>query len=401
MKGARRFHGLDNRDLDNRNSDHRDSDHRNLDNKRITDIGFDGEHLNSSLRQSYEYADGVMKRRATSFYQAFQQLDSKKFRDIAAIYAFCRYVDDIADGELADSKEEALAKLNQVEQEIRQLFMGQAHKPDKCKPDTSEVQNIAPRLNQGTESDPEAPKYKWWEAFANAAIRERVPLRALLLQLEGQRSDIAFRDIETVDDLILYCLQVAGSVGIMLSPMIRNQGGAVGGTDGEAKTEEAEQKWPERGRTECGSVKSVTDAHYHLVCESLGIAMQITNILRDIGEDLRTRGRVYVPKSLMKAHGVTRKDLEQLARYEASAQTSAAFTNADESKATDRMSELGHKLVVPENIKALWEEMAQVSERYYAIFFEQIDLFSEESRVSVAAAAALYRAILDAVRDNR
>lgn len=236
------------------------------------------------------------------------------------------------------------------------------------------------------------------EGVRKRAIKERVPLRALLLQLEGQRSDIAFRDVETVDDLILYCLQVAGSVGIMLSPMIRHRND---GGDGEAKTAEAEQKWPEQRRTESESVKSVTDAHYHRVCESLGIAMQITNILRDIGEDLRTRDCVYVPRSLMKAHGVTREDLEQLAQHGEATQASVSLANLDTPKMADCLTEREHKLVVPDNVKALWEDMAQISERHYSVFFENIALFSTESRMSVAAAAALYRAILDAVREQQ
>lgn len=318
----------------------------------LENTGFDS--LSSSLKHSYEHADRVMKSRATSFYQAFQQLDPEDFRDIAAIYAFCRYVDDIADGELAASKEEAFAKLNQVEREVQQLYTGQV-----CKPYASQTQNTAPCVNPDIGSESNAPRYEWWEAFARAVQKRNVPLRALLLQLEGQRSDVVFRDLQTLDDLIVYCLQVAGSVGIMLSPMIRNRDGVDDATKHER-------------------VDSCSDEHYHRVCESLGIAMQITNILRDIGEDLRRRNRVYVPKALMDAHGVTRNDLERLAYPESAL-----------------------PITVPDNIKALWEEMAQIAERYYSIFLQHLELYSKESRRSVLASAILYRAILDAVRDHQ
>src|SRR6476619_2731869 len=78
-----------------------------------------------------------------------------------------------------------------------------------------------------------------------------------------------------MDDLILYCRRVAGVVGFMIAPISGYHGGP---------------------RTLDYALK-------------LGQAMQLTNILRDVGEDL-ARGRVYLPLSEMKRHGVTRTTLE-------------------------------------------------------------------------------------------
>lgn len=54
------------------------------------------------------------------------------------------------------------------------------------------------------------------------------------------------------------------------------------------------------------------DSGYESICEDLGIAMQITNILRDIGEDLRNRNRIYIPRVLMEKYSITRGELENL-----------------------------------------------------------------------------------------
>ena len=64
---------------------------------------------NKDLKKSYDYSIKVMKERAVSFYYAFSHLEKERFLGVASIYAFCRYADDVADGDIkAYTKEEKL-----------------------------------------------------------------------------------------------------------------------------------------------------------------------------------------------------------------------------------------------------------------------------------------------------
>ena len=86
---------------------------------------------------------------------------------------------------------------------------------------------------------------------------------------------------ETWDDLYTYCYRVAGTVGLMVLPIL---GAAPGYTEEEAKKPAL----------------------------ALGVALQITNILRDVGEDA-VRGRIYIPRKDMERFGVTE---EQILSYQ-------------------------------------------------------------------------------------
>lgn len=278
-------------------------------------------------RSSYQVAEAIMRKYASSFYVAFGKIDREKFLDIAAVYAFCRYADDLADNS-SYSKAITLQKFDDLENEVRSLY-------------------------EGASQESNYRKYAWWVAFENAIKVRRIALQPLMDQIDGQRSDIHFRSIENKEDLIQYCKKVAGTVGLMLAPMLRGDG---------------------------------ADERYESVCESLGIAMQITNILRDIGEDLRNRNRIYIPQSAMKKYGVTKNELEDLSGS----------------------VPIWSKWIIPhfykgkvkDNVVALWEEMALLSEHYYNEFYRHLYMFSSEVLFPVTAAAVYYEAILDEVRKN-
>jgi 15-cis-phytoene synthase len=118
------------------------------------------------------------------------------------------------------------------------------------------------------DSDPMARGLSW---AASRFPLSYAPYHELYLGLE---MDLERHQYETLDDLILYCRRVAGVVGWMITP--------IAGFDGGEATLERALK--------------------------LGMAMQVTNILRDVGEDLE-RGRIYLPRELMDRHGVRQRDL--------------------------------------------------------------------------------------------
>lgn len=104
---------------------------------------------------------------------------------------------------------------------------------------------------------------------------------------------------------------------------------------------------------------------------SLGHAMQLTNILRDVGEDWR-RGRLYLPLDRLEAHGVTREGLDGLAR----------------------------RGTVPAGYAELTEELIGVADRHYARAFEAIPCLPTFYRRPVAVAARVYQGIHDEIRRN-
>ncbi|MCS7235083.1 MAG: phytoene/squalene synthase family protein [Armatimonadota bacterium] len=116
------------------------------------------------------------------------------------------------------------------------------------------------------------PRMTWEEALCWTVDRWQVPLRAFEEMREGFRMDLRPVRIRTEAELLTYCYRVAGTVGEMVAPIAG-----------------ADESW-------VGAAAS------------LGQAMQLTNILRDVGEDLR-RDRVYLPQDLLARFGVREADL--------------------------------------------------------------------------------------------
>jgi phytoene/squalene synthetase len=152
--------------------------------------------------------------------------------------------------------------------------------------------------------------------------------------IEGQEFDSHPVRMETLDQLLHYCDLVAGSVGKMLLPLL--------------------------------APKATMDLTPFAI--ALGRAFQLTNILRDIGEDHRI-DRVYLPKSLMNAHRYSLSDLNQ-------------FT-------------------INDSFISLWEDLAGVAERYYQQALPMLIHFPQDSRWPLKGALLVYRAILDVVRKNQ
>ena len=120
------------------------------------------------------------------------------------------------------------------------------------------------------DNDPMSVALSW--AASRFPIK-RAPFLELYL---GLKADLEKHRYETLEELMLYCRRVAGMVGFMISP--------ISGFEGGQETLDRALK--------------------------LGMAMQLTNILRDVGEDLE-RGRIYLPTELLEKHGVSESDLNE------------------------------------------------------------------------------------------
>jgi phytoene synthase len=145
-----------------------------------------------------------------------------------------------------------------------------ARPADEVRADLAFLAELVRGLHAGAEPPPER-----WLALADTLQRYQVPLEPLVALLDGVAMDLERVGYPDYPTLHRYCRLVAGGVGLMLGPVL----GATGS-----------------GFREAGI--------------GLGVAMQLTNVLRDVGEDLDS-GRVYLPADELARHGLDRAALER------------------------------------------------------------------------------------------
>ncbi len=169
-------------------------------------------------------------------------------------------------------------------------------------------------------------------AWVDALRRYRIPRRYAVQLIEGVSRDLTASSYETFDDLSTYCYRVASTVGLMSMHI-------VGFHSGEA-------------------------VPYAI---KLGVALQMTNILRDVGEDLQN-GRVYLPAAELRAYGIRTADFGS-------------------GKVTDA-----------------WRDFMRFqiarARTLYAEAWPGIGLLDRDGRLAIAAASELYRGILDVIERN-
>ena len=234
----------------------------------------------------------VLARHGKSFYWASKFLGVELADRAARLYQFCRYVDDLADGDLPDRQESL--------EDIRARLAGK-------------------ELAAGLEI----------EAFIVLANSNNIPLSAASELLDGMLSDQNPTAVADEAELLRYCHAVAGTVGLMMCRVLN-----------------------------CVEPRADSFAI------DLGVAMQLTNISRDILEDAKM-GRRYLPASW------------------------ANFTPAQIAKAglededTDCREQVAHGIA----------RLLDLSEQYYASALLGIRLLPFRSRLSIAIALRVYRQI--------
>jgi phytoene synthase len=197
--------------------------------------------MSAAVDKAYAEVQRVTRERAKNFAYGIMVLPADKRRAIAAVYAFAREVDDVADGELP--LETKRAQLEALRMTLDDTLLDDA-----------------------------VPMSPMAIALADARARFAIPKHALAALVDGGLQDTEQSRYASFDELRGYCEKVAGAVGVACV--------AVYGSDD-----------VERART-------------------LGIALQLINIMRDVAEDWQL-GRVYLPQDELAAHGVTEDDIAQ------------------------------------------------------------------------------------------
>jgi 15-cis-phytoene synthase len=198
------------------------------------------------MRAAYQECERITRQEAKNFAYGIALLPGDKRRALSAVYAFARRIDDIGDGTMAAP--EKIAALKQARDSLGSGAdntaetgggSGQADEPDQ----------VLMALN-------------------DAARRFPIPLGAFGELIDGCEADVRGTQYATFADLKHYCQCVAGSIG----------------------------------RLSLGIFGSKDPAAAGPLADSLGIALQLTNIIRDIREDLGN-GRVYLPAQDIEAFG--------------------------------------------------------------------------------------------------
>ena len=180
------------------------------------------------LAYSYKICRDITKAKAKNFYYCFQVLPNDLKKSIYALYAFCRYCDDIADGNTSQANK--IKSLNLVKKHLNT---------------SSNQEDIYPALFDSIE-------------------KFSIPIKYFFTLIEGLEMDIKmnseFSEYKSINDLLKYCYKVSSIVGLM-----------------------------------CIEVFGYKSKKANFYAIQLGYAMQITNITRDIFEDMKI-GRIYIPK---------------------------------------------------------------------------------------------------------
>ena len=261
-----------------------------------------------TLENAYNYCQEISKKHAKTFYLASMFLPKKQQKPIFAIYALLRTVDDVV-----DMAEEKLAAGIVTREDITAMLEGWKLKLKGC-------------YEGKVDNDP--IMMAWQDTLKSYSIPIELPLDLM----DGVAMDIEFKLFDTFDELYVYCYKVAAVVGLMTSEIF-------GYSDKEALEHAIE----------------------------LGIAMQLTNILRDIGEDVN-RGRVYLP-------------LEDLRR----------FNYSGEELMQKKMNS---------NFIELMKFQIERARTYYRLSNKGIAMLEQQSRFGVAISSLNYSNILTAIEKN-
>ncbi len=189
---------------------------------------------------------------------------------------------------------------------------------------------VAAAFGQGV---PETPQGR---ALAPLVPQFNLPRHAFDALVEGVEMDLGHRRYETFDELYEYCIRVASAVGLI-----------------------------------CLEIFGYDDPRSRQYATDLGVALQLTNILRDVPEDLG-RGRVYIPLEDLRRHACTEADLAREAENAGSGVRSPA-------------------------VKALLEQQARRARDYYRRAAEGLPRRDARRLVAAEIMGAIYRAILDRI----
>ena len=256
------------------------------------------------LRASYQRCKNLNSKHGKTYYLATLLLPKEKRPYVHALYGFARYADEIVD--------DLASQLSEREKEEKLNNWGDLVLAD---------------LKSGSSEDSIAA------ALVDTATKFSIPISYFEAFLHSMKMDLTVTEYHSYQDLYEYVYGSAAVIGLQMVSIL--------GTESSAEFESAK-----------------------IAAEKLGVAFQLANFIRDVGEDLE-RGRVYLPITELQSHGVTRQMLE-------------------------------NRVVTPQIKNALKEQITRVRQLQLEST-PGITLLSAKSRECIKAASELYCGIVDEV----
>jgi 15-cis-phytoene synthase len=266
------------------------------------------------LTEAYRECERITWSQARNFAYGIRLLPPDKRRGLAVIYAFARRIDDIGDGTMP--ADEKIVALEAARQQLADLSQPPADDPVLL-------------------------------ALADVERNFPVPMVAFGELIDGCVADVRGTSYQTFDDLLWYCRCVAGSVGRLSLGIF--------GTRHDAPAPAAAE-----------------------LADSLGVALQLTNILRDILED-RHNGRVYLPA-------------EDLAKFDCDSAALGGTTPPDPPAHGGLVQP-----PVPPGFTRLVEFEAERARDWYATGWKLLPLLDRRSAACTGAMAGIYRRLLERI----
>ncbi len=266
------------------------------------------------LKEAYKYCESVTKEHAKSFYFANKFLPKDKQKAVYALYALCRNVDDEVDEAEVRSEAEAIRAVEIWRTKLNEVYDGKIQN-SKFKNQNSELETL----------NSELVFIAWEDMLKHYDIPQEIPLDLM----KGVLMDTHKNRYETFQELYVYCYRVASTVGLMSSEIL-----------------------------------GYSDKLALEYAESLGIAMQLTNILRDVKEDA-SMNRIYLPKEDLRQFNISEEQI---------------FANKFDN-----------------NFVEMMKFQILRAREYYKIGEKGIPLLEKDSRFCVLLASRIYGQILDEI----
>lgn len=265
------------------------------------------------LDLAYEKCGHVTSEYAKTFYLGTQLMTPAQAKAVWAVYVWCRRTDELVDG--PNASRITPKALDRWEERLEALFEGRPY----------------------DELD---------AALTDTCSRFPLHIQPFRDMIEGMRMDLVKSRYDTFDELYEYCYRVAGTVALMTTPIMGIE----------------------------PSYKGPLEPVYRAAL-ALGTANQLTNILRDVGEDAYQRNRIYVPLDELDKFGIAEKEL---------------FMGLH-APSTGKMDDRWRRFM---------RFQIERARKYFADAEAGVDLLDPKARWPVWSALILYRQILDAIEKN-
>ena len=279
-------------------------------------------------RQKADPFADVIRTKARTFAFAARFLGPEPRRATIVLYAFFRHVDDLVDERASEAD---VAPIHRA----LDAWDGWLATLDRSGRNGPPLGHLSPAGRSEAAGDPLdalGERRALATALAAVLIEYDIPSAYPRALLRGLRDDLESRPIQTFDDLERYAFRVAATVGLSMCHVL--------------------------GATSPRALEAAT---------ALGIAMQLTNILRDVGEDLAI-GRLYLPADELEQFGCSRQTLG--------------------ARSVDRP------------FRDLLRFQIERTRRYYALGLAGVRELPPEARFPILLAARLYGRILDKIEDQ-